>query len=43
VKSSANPEKVKRDVFLGYFMVFMSFILVGCMGYFGFNGAKFKD
>ena len=42
VKSSANPEKVKRDVFLGYFMVFMSFVLVGSMGYFGFSGAKFE-
>ena len=43
VKNSANPDKVKRDLFLGYFMVFMSFILVGLMGYFGFSGYKFKD
>lgn len=43
VKSSANPANVKRDVFLGYFMVFMSFVLVGSMGYFGFNGPKFED
>lgn len=37
VKSSANPEKVTRDIWISYFMVYMSFMVVGVFGYFGFN------
>jgi len=28
-------------VFLGYFMVFMTFVIVGTFGYFAFSGAQF--
>ena len=43
-KENANPKNNTRDVFLGYFMVFLSYSLVGTLGYLGFSGYKFdKD
>lgn len=36
IKDNANPENNTRDVFLGYFMVFLSYSLVGSIGYIGF-------
>ena len=41
VRSAKSPEKVPRDVFLGYFAVFVSYAVVGCLGYIGFIGTKF--
>ena len=43
VRSSKNPEKVGRDMFIGYLLVFISYIIVGTMGYIGFIGTYFKD
>jgi hypothetical protein len=42
VRSAKNPEKVKRDVFIGYFAVFVSYATVGALGYIGFEGVKFS-
>jgi len=41
VKTAANKKTITRDVFLGYFMVFMTFVIVGTFGYFAFSGAQF--
>lgn len=41
-KDSRNPEHNIRDVFIGYFMVFLSYCLVGSLGYLGFTGYSFK-
>ena len=43
VRSARKPEKTKRDVFLGYFFVFISYIVIGSLGYIGFIGFDFKD
>ena len=43
VRSAANPEKVDRDVFLGYFFVFLSYITIGVLGYIGFLGTDFTE
>ena len=43
VRSSKNPEKVGRDMFIGYFLVFISYVIVGTLGYIGFMGTYFKD
>ena len=43
LKNSANPEKNIRDVFIGYFAVFVTFIIVGSLGYVGFTGKLFDD
>ena len=43
VRSARAPEKTKRDVFLGYFFVFLSYIVIGSLGYIGFIGVDFKD
>ena len=43
VRSSKNPEKVGRDMFIGYLLVFISYAIVGCMGYVGFMGYYFRD
>ena len=43
VRSARQPKKTKRDVFLGYFFVFISYILIGTLGYIGFIGVDFKD
>jgi len=42
VRSAKNPEKVPRDVFLGYLAVFISYAVVGSLGYVGFLGTKFS-
>lgn len=42
-KDSARPENNTRDVFIGYFMVFLSYSLVGTLGYLGFSGYLFKE
>lgn len=43
IRNSKNPEKNSRDVFIGYSMVFISYICVGVLGYIGFSGSKFKE
>ena len=43
VRSSKNPEKIGRDMFLGYLLVFISYAIVGTLGYIGFMGTYFKD
>ena len=42
VRSSKNPDKVGRDMFIGYFLVFISYVVVGSMGYIGFMGTNFR-
>ena len=41
-RSAKNPEKVTRDLFIGYLLVFISYALVGALGYIGFIGVYFK-
>ncbi len=41
VRNSAKPENNVRDVFLGYFLVFISYSLCGFFGYYGFTGDFF--
>jgi len=43
VRSAARPEKTDRDIFLGYFFVFISYLLLGTLGYIGFVGVNFTD
>ena len=38
-----DADKVGRDMFIGYFLVFLSYAIVGCMGYIGFMGTYFKS
>jgi len=43
LKNSANPKNNIRDVFFGYLTVFVSYIIVGCLGYLGFTGERFDS
>jgi len=43
IRSSKNPEKNDRDVFLGYFFVFLSYAICGVLGYIGFLGVDFSS
>lgn len=43
VRNSKNPEKNTRDVFIGYFMVFVSYAICGSLGYIGFMGVNFAS
>ena len=43
VRSAAKPEKTDRDMFLGYFFVFISYLLIGTLGYIGFIGTDFSE
>jgi len=43
IRSSRNPEKNIRDIFIGYFLVFISYVICGIMGYVGFMGYEFKN
>jgi hypothetical protein len=41
IRNSANPKSNVRDVFIGYFLVFISYSVCGTLGYFGFTGEYF--
>ena len=43
LRSSKNPEKTHRDLFLGYVLVFISYATVGLFGYFGFISTAFSQ
>ena len=36
-RNSKNPKNNFRDVFAGFFLVFLSYIVCGCLGYVGFS------
>lgn len=42
VKNNAKQENNMRDVFVGYFMVFISYVIVGFLGYIGFSSDIFN-
>ena len=42
VKENRHPENNLRDVFIGYLLVFLSYSLVGTLGYLGFSGYIFQ-
>lgn len=42
LKNNAKQEKNTRDLFLGYFLVYICYILCGSLGYFGFSASTFK-
>ena len=41
LKNNRNQENNKRDLFLGYLMVCVSYILLGIAGYIGFSGSSY--
>ena len=42
-RSSRNPERADRDMFLGYFFVFLTYVVIGSLGYIGFMGINFTS
>ena len=42
LRSSRNPEKNGRDLFLGYLLVWLSYAVVGTFGYIGFMGYSYR-
>ena len=43
VRGARNPENNVRDVFLGYFATFITYVVCGAAGYYGFLGSKFEN
>jgi sodium-coupled neutral amino acid transporter 9 len=47
MKNNERQENNKRDLFLGYCLVFFTYVFLGILGYIGFSGenyeAEFKD
>jgi hypothetical protein len=43
IRKAKNPENNARDIFIGYFLVFLSYTICGAMGYFGFTAKGFTD
>jgi len=43
IQNAAEPEKNLRNVFLGYLLVFLCYIIVGGLGYFAFTGNTFSS
>jgi Na+/proline symporter len=43
VKNNEDPKNNKRDLFLGYLLVFITYTTIGIVGYFGFSGSSFYD
>lgn len=41
IANAAEPEKNIRNVFIGYCMVFMCYVVVGTLGYIAFSGSTF--
>jgi len=41
--NAAEPEKNLRNVGIGYFMVFMSYAIVGTLGYIAFSSSEFDE
>jgi amino acid transporter len=40
-KNARNPENNVRDVFLGYLATFVTYVICGVLGYYGFTGSAF--
>jgi hypothetical protein len=43
IRNSRNPENNVRDILIGYFLVFLTYVLCGSLGYYGFIGSTFED
>jgi solute carrier family 38 (sodium-coupled neutral amino acid transporter), member 9 len=43
LRSSKNPENNTRDLFWGYFLVMISYVICGCLGYIGFTGINYAS
>jgi len=43
VRSAEKPENTDRNIFFGYFFVYLSYLLLGVLGYIGFIGFDFAD
>ena len=43
VRNSKNPDKNIRDVFVGYVLVFLTYVCSGTLGYYGFTGSIFEE
>lgn len=41
MKNNEKQENNKRDLFIGYFLVFMTYVTVGIVGYIGFSGSSY--
>jgi hypothetical protein len=42
ILDSKNQKNNSRDVFLGYFFVFLTYCIIGLFGYIGFSGSHFE-
>lgn len=42
IHNARNPENNVRDVFLGYVATFLTYVICGVMGYYGFTGSQFE-
>lgn len=42
ILDNKNQKNNTRDVFLGYFMVYLTYCVIGICGYFGFSGSYFE-
>ena len=43
IRNSRNPENNIRDVFVGYLLVFLTYVCSGTLGYYGFTGSMFAE
>lgn len=43
IKNAKNKQKTVRDIFIGYFLVFITYTLAGVLGYYGFVGKTFQS
>ena len=41
LRNAKEPKNNDRDLFLGYFFVFLSYLILGVLGYIGFIGVNF--
>ena len=43
IRQNKNQNNNERDVLIGYFLVYLTYLFVGVMGYIGFTSTYFND
>ena len=43
IQKAAEPEKNERNVFIGYTIVFLTYVVVGCLGYIAYMSDTFSE
>ena len=43
LRNAKNPENNSKNLFIGYTIVFLSYLIIGALGYYGMMGTLFNN